>query len=148
MDSTINVFLTGMPIIWFGIFDWEHPKEDFLSHPSYFKIGLKNRCFNSFLFWRWYFYATWQSILIFWLTFKTFEISIGIHKIETDKDKEYTLVSTETMRLNGVFIVESICILANLKVFVATNRHNFFSFFWIIGSIGAFYVQFYCESNI
>ena len=78
MDATINVFLTGLPIIWYGIFDWQYSKEELLSNHNLYKIGLKNKCLNNCLYWRWYIYATWQSIMLYWLSFETFNQSIGI----------------------------------------------------------------------
>lgn len=54
-----NVLFTGMPVCWFCTFDWQHTKEQLLSNPFYYRIGLKNQCFNSFNFIRWYFYAAW-----------------------------------------------------------------------------------------
>ena len=57
--QTYNVIFTGMPICWFAVFDWQFKKKVFLENPSLYKIGLKNRCFNNFVFWRWYFYAIW-----------------------------------------------------------------------------------------
>mmetsp|Transcript_11553 Transcript_11553/g.17428 ORF Transcript_11553/g.17428 Transcript_11553/m.17428 type:complete len:122 (+) Transcript_11553:2951-3316(+) len=67
-----NVFFTGMPICWFCTFDWQFTKEKFLAEPHLYRIGLKNQCFNSFIFWRWYFYAVWQSAAILFLSFMTF----------------------------------------------------------------------------
>ena len=68
-----NCIFTGMPVIWFSTFDWEHPKEKLLSDPYLYKIGLKNYCFNKFMFARWLFYAVWQSAMILMLSFYTLE---------------------------------------------------------------------------
>ena len=48
-----------MPVCWFCTFDWQYTKEKLLSDPYLYRIGLKNQCFNSFIFWRWYLYAVW-----------------------------------------------------------------------------------------
>jgi phospholipid-transporting ATPase len=64
-----NVIFTGMPIIWFAVFDWEYPKEEFMKHPRHYKIGLENIFFNSYVFWRWFFYAVWQGSLLLFLSF-------------------------------------------------------------------------------
>ena len=57
--QTYNVVFTGLPVCWYAMFDWQYSKQEFLDNPYLYKIGLKNKCFNSFIFWRWYFYATW-----------------------------------------------------------------------------------------
>ena len=140
MDATINVFLTGLPIIWYGIFDWQYSKEELLTNYNLYKIGLKNKCLNGFLYWRWYIYATWQSIMLYWLSFETFNKSIGITYNIVNGQIEVIKVQTGSMRLCGVFIVETLCFLVNLKVFVSTYRHNFLTVLWTFGSIGVFYL--------
>lgn len=54
-----NVAFTGLPIIWFAIFDWEYSKKTFLKKPKLYRIGMEDVCFNAFVFWRWFFYAVW-----------------------------------------------------------------------------------------
>lgn len=79
MYQTFNVFMTGCPIIWYCTFDWQHTKEFLLNDPSCYKLGLKNKCFNKFNFWRWYFYAIWQSAIILFLAFNTLEDSVSTY---------------------------------------------------------------------
>lgn len=78
--QTYNLVFTGMPICWFAVFDWQYKKEVFLADPSLYKIGLKNKCFSRFIFWRWYLYATWQSfaIMLFSLEVLDYTTSFGI----------------------------------------------------------------------
>lgn len=38
-----NVFFTGAPIMWFGMMDFEHEKEEFMKKPKYYSIGLKGK---------------------------------------------------------------------------------------------------------
>jgi phospholipid-transporting ATPase len=38
-----NVFFTGAPIMWYGIFDFEYPKEEFLKKHKYYKIGFNGK---------------------------------------------------------------------------------------------------------
>ena len=59
MYQSFNVFYTGVPVVWFAVYDWEFSKQIFLDNPHLYKIGPKNKCFSSFIFARWYFYATW-----------------------------------------------------------------------------------------
>jgi len=59
MLNLYNVVFTAIPVIWFCVFDWEHPKEHLLEHPKLYKIGLNNVFFNTNAFWRWFGYAVW-----------------------------------------------------------------------------------------
>jgi hypothetical protein len=47
---------------------------------------------------------------------------------------------------NGVFILQTIVLLVNVKIFLATNIHTAWTLFWNIGSVAWFYVFFYVES--
>lgn len=40
MYNFFNVFFTGLPIIWYGVFDWQFEKETLLVEPAYYKLGL------------------------------------------------------------------------------------------------------------
>lgn len=68
-----NITFTSLPIMWFAIFDWEHSKEEFLKTPKYYRIGLDDVYFNKYVFWRWFFYAIWQGILLMAISFVTLD---------------------------------------------------------------------------
>jgi hypothetical protein len=38
-----NILFTAFPIMWFAIFDSEHPRDVFLENPGLYKIGLKSK---------------------------------------------------------------------------------------------------------
>ena len=67
-----NLAYTAIPIIWFAVFDWEHPKETFLREPRMYKIGLNDVFFDYAAFWRWFIYGVWQGILLTILVMFTF----------------------------------------------------------------------------
>jgi hypothetical protein len=52
-----------------------------------------------------------------------------------------------SLMFNGVLILQTIVLLANVKIFLATNIHTAWSLFWTIGSMAWFYVFFYAESE-
>jgi len=52
-----NIFFTSIPIMWFGIFDFEFAKKQFLDNYNHYKIGFQDEEFNKFVFWRWITYA-------------------------------------------------------------------------------------------
>lgn len=78
--------------------------------------------------------------MLYWLSFETFNESIGITYKIVNGSIDDIKVQTGSMRLCGVFIVETLCVLVNLKVFVSTYRHNFLTVLWTFGSIGVFYL--------
>jgi hypothetical protein len=57
--SAYNVCFTALPIIWFTTWDKEYSSEVLLSKPNLYRIGLDNVYFSKWVFWRWFFYATW-----------------------------------------------------------------------------------------
>ena len=65
-----NLMFTGVPIMWFACYDWEYSKETLLSRPKLYRIGIEDVYFNRTVFWRWFFYAVWQSVLITILSFE------------------------------------------------------------------------------
>lgn len=59
-----NTLMTGLPVGWLAVYDWQYSKQELLNNPAHYKIGLKNKCFSPWIFWRWWFYAIWQSFFI------------------------------------------------------------------------------------
>jgi len=68
-----NIVFTGLPIIWYAVFDWEASKETFLTRPHLYRIGLEDVYFNTFEFWRIFFYAVFQGTLLMLLSFVTLD---------------------------------------------------------------------------
>jgi magnesium-transporting ATPase (P-type) len=64
---------TALPIIWFAVFDWEFSKQEFLNNPKLYRVGLDDVFFNKWVFWRWFFYAVWQGILLMEISFYTLD---------------------------------------------------------------------------
>jgi len=135
---------TAMPICWFATFDWQHTKVELMSHPELYEIGLKDKCFNAFVFWESYFMAIIQGGLLLFLTFYTLDDSAGQalqFDISSNVDKETVL--SGGMIINGVFIFQAIIVIVNIKIMIATNTYSFLSFFWQFGSILLFYISFF-----
>ena len=66
-----NVVFTCLPIIWFATYDWEHNKHMLLKRPNLYWIGINDVYFNSYVFWRWFFYGVGQSSMIMIICFWT-----------------------------------------------------------------------------
>jgi magnesium-transporting ATPase (P-type) len=68
-----NMFFTGMPIMWWGIMDFEFPRKEYTQNVKLYKIGFNDEHFNKWVFWRWIFYGIWQGALIFYVAFDSME---------------------------------------------------------------------------
>jgi hypothetical protein len=98
---------------------------------------------------RWYFYAVWQSCVILFLTFYSFgesnNFSNDLNFLNLDPNIESYMM--DSLEMSGVFIIQAMCILANIKIFLSTHTHTWFSLLWQFGSIMWFYVLFFAQSN-
>ena len=50
---------TAFPIGWYSCFDYEYTKDVLLRRPFLYKIGMENKYFNKYVFWRWCTFALW-----------------------------------------------------------------------------------------
>lgn len=64
MYQCYNIAFTAFPIIWFGVFDFQCDKKDFLQNPSLYKLGLENQCFNKPTFYKWILKGIIQAAVI------------------------------------------------------------------------------------
>ena len=79
-----------------------------------------------------------------WLTFFTFDEASGeIVWIAENGDKSVGGTISGSINLNGVFIFQAIVCLVNLKILIKMNHYDCLGVFWILGSIGLFYICFY-----
>lgn len=56
---SFNTIYTSLPVIWFATMDLEYPKAVHVRTPRLYRIGMDDRDFNDWVFWRWIFYAIW-----------------------------------------------------------------------------------------
>lgn len=131
MYQCYNVLFTGLPVVWYCTFDFEHTKEKFMSEPLLYKIGLRNYCFNKFQFFRWYFYGVWQCALILFLTFRTFE--------ETSDTYRNNYVSGSLI-LDGNFMLMTFVYLVTVKIFISTNTHYVIGTFCYLFGVFLFFI--------
>lgn len=64
-----------MPICWFAVFDWEFEKDYLIKNPKTFELGLYDKCFNAFEFWKSYVMAATEGLLLVLITFDTVKFS-------------------------------------------------------------------------
>jgi magnesium-transporting ATPase (P-type) len=108
-----NVVFTSWPIIWYAVMDWEHSKEDLLNDPKHYKIGLQDKYFNTYAFFKWFAFALWQGTLLLIVCF--FSVSAA--------DGEG---HSSSMFESGLFIFNSVCIVANAKVLSMSRQKSIF----------------------
>ena len=122
---------TGLPVGWFAIFDWQFSKQELLDNPQLYKIGLKNRCFSPFIFWRWWFYATWQSLflLLAALIYIDASMSYGYSIVQAffNQSNQSRGVVQSSVWTDGTFILQAIIALVTVKIIVSTSTHTFWS---------------------
>lgn len=104
-----NVIFTGLPVIWFAVFDWEFDKAQLMRQPKLYKIGLEDVFFNAWVFWRWFFYAVWQGTLLCFLTFETLDSSLASKT-----------GSVGCLQNDGNFVFMTIVSVVNMKVLVCS----------------------------
>jgi magnesium-transporting ATPase (P-type) len=100
-----------------------------LDNPKEYKIGLENIFFNSWVFWRWFFYGLWQGTLLVILTFYTMNSSVtnsgtAIGCLETD----------------GQFVFSAIVIVVNLKVLVSSYEFTVLSILTALFGIVSYFI--------
>ena len=59
----------------FALFDQDRTKEELMSKPKLYKIGLRNQCFSTGIFWRWIIYGFTLSAFVYFISFITFNES-------------------------------------------------------------------------
>ncbi len=86
--------------------------------------------FNRWVFWRWMFYATWQSCIVLFLCF---------YSMDMTSDDDGMLGS---LYVDGQYVYLAVVTLVNIKILTSTNNHNVFSFVLVFASVFT-YVVFY-----
>lgn len=119
----------------FALFDQEHDKSTLMSRAKLYKIGLKNLCFSTWIFWRWILYGFTLSALVFFISFITFNESPSTES-----------GNTGDLWIQGVFAYGSVVILANMTILSGQSSHTVYSALLSLASVGAFFVLFWLFS--
>ena len=126
--SAYNVLYTAVPIIWFTTWDKEYDRKVLLNHPRLYRIGLENTHFNKWVFWRWFFYATWQGILMVLIVFSTL----------TSLSPSY-YGHQGSMQMAGSFVMTCIVIVANIKLLISSFEMTFWLYLLVLISIVVYF---------
>mmetsp|Transcript_18570 Transcript_18570/g.13327 ORF Transcript_18570/g.13327 Transcript_18570/m.13327 type:complete len:279 (-) Transcript_18570:533-1369(-) len=131
-----NVTFTGLPIIWYAVFDLEHDRETLLSKPRLYRIGIKDVHFNSYVFMRWFGYACWQGTLLLFLAF------YELDSLPQNDGKIGGLL------VDGGYVFTVVVVLVNVKILVSSYIFNGWENFFIWGSVLCYYLFFWAVSAI
>jgi len=131
-----NISFTGLPIIWFAVFDLEHTRETLLSKPKHYRIGIQDVHFNSYVFWRWFGYGCWQGVLLLFLAF---------YELDSAPSQDGKVGG---LLVDGGYVFTVVVVLVNFKVLVSSYLFEGWSLFLIFGSIIVYYLSFWGVSSV
>ena len=123
-----NVFYSIFPIFYFSIFDREYESDFLLKNPNYYIQGMKNQCFNIFIFIKYIIIGFFEGILLMISSFIFFYYN---------DDKGYNLNNLYSF---GTVIFSGIIITVNLKVLLNSKIIDIFIITLIFLSIFSFYI--------
>ena len=128
LHQLYNVFYSIFPIFYYSIFDREYESEILLKNPNYYIQGMKNQCFNIFIFIKYIIFGFIEGLLLVISSFIFFY---------NYNDKGYNLNNLYSF---GTVIFSGIIITVNLKVLLNSKIIDIFIMTLIIFSILSFYL--------
>jgi magnesium-transporting ATPase (P-type) len=129
-----NIFFTGIPILYFAIFDFEFEKEEFETNHKLYSIGFKNLHFSKGVFWSWIIYGIWQGAFAFYTSFSILGSPSSNGMIPS------------SVSVDGQLTYFGIVALVNFKILWSTNNYTGFSYILTLGSIATFLAFFWVIS--
>lgn len=126
LDTLYNILFTAYPIGWFATYDKQMSYDLLESNPKLYQMGMHNKRFNIYVFWRWYIYAAIAGFLIYFMNTTLLSWIINDHLQMMDL---WTI---------GISMYSCIVLVVNLRIMIETNTHNCFSIFLLIFSISSF----------
>jgi magnesium-transporting ATPase (P-type) len=136
LDTMYNIIFTAYPIGWFATYDKETNYDKLESKPKLYEIGMYNERFNTYVFWRWYFYAAAAGLLIFWINTSVMPYILN---------EEFLLMD---LWATGSSIYTCIVFVVNLKIMISTNTHNIFSVILLFFSMSSYIIILWISSRI
>lgn len=128
MYQMYNIAFTGVPILWFGVFDFQYAKKEFLTKTGLYRIGIKNLCFSNKVFYGWMLKGLIQGLIIMYISvygFETLDLPNG---------------QQGGVWFSGENTLLTVILIANVQLFTSTNSHTFVSFIFNFLSTCSFFV--------
>ena len=130
-----NIAFSVLPILWFGIYDSERTKSVSMSNAKFYS-SVNTNLYNNLNFWKWIFNGIFQGLAVFIFVFFSNNTYANNNSGEIQDFKSM-----------GMMTYSIVVIIVNLKVFQMTSVHGFVSIFFLIISIGSFYVLTYLMAD-
>ena len=107
-----------------------------IRRPRLYKIGLENVYFTKWVFWRWVFYAFWQSSLILFLAYYTLD------SMSPDENGYFGGIW-----MGGEFVFGAVVIVSNMKIFISSYLISGMNIFLCFGSTLTYVLSFWLISH-
>ena len=128
LHQLYNVIYSIFPIFYFSIFDREYESDFLVKNPRFYIQGIRNECFNLFMFYRYLIMGFIEGFILLFSGFVTFYFN---NKEGYNINNLYSI---------GNVVFSGIIIIVNLKVLLNSKIIDFFLIFLIIFSIVSFYI--------
>ena len=128
LHQLYNVIYSIFPIFYFSIFDREYDSDFLVKNPSFYIQGIRNECFNLFMFYRYLIMGFIEGFILLFSGFVTFYFN------NKEGYNINNLYSIGNVAFSGIIII------VNLKVLFNSKIIDFFLIFLIIFSIVSFYI--------
>ena len=109
-----NITMTSLPIMWFGLFDFEFFKDRFMNNPSLYKLGIDSKCFSIKIFIGYLFYAIFHGLIIYLICMICL---LQPNNSFTPDGKEFSFWESG-------HLVYGVCVIA-ANFLILTRTHNF-----------------------
>ena len=128
LHQLYNVIYSIFPIFYFSIFDREYESEFLVKNPDNYIQGIKDECFNIFIFYRYIIIGFVEGFILLYTSFITYHFN-----------------NSEGYNLNNLYsfgnvVFSGIIIIVNLKVLCNAKIIDIFLILLIIFSISSFYI--------
>jgi phospholipid-transporting ATPase len=130
-----NILFSVLPILWFGIYDSERTTTVAMSNAKFY-TSMNKQLYSNWNFWRWIFQGILQGLAIFIFVFSSNNIYANNNSGEIQDFKS-----------SGMMTYSLVVIIVNLKVFQLTSVHGAVSLFFLVFSIGSYYILTFLMSN-
>ena len=123
-----NILYSSLPIIIYGIIDQEY-KDDVLveNKLNYYLQGIEKKLFNTKVFWSWFTFGTYVSVVLTFLCFSFMGSTFA-----NDRGLTFNFWETST-EVYGLVVMTS-----NVQILTLSNTYNALNILCVFGSVGVF----------
>ena len=127
-----------MPILIYAVIDREHKDTVLIENKlNYYAQGIEKKLFNTKIFWSWFFYGSYVSVILAYFSFYCLELNF-----QNDQGLTFNFWETSTTMYSLVVIT------TNIQIAIFSNTYNFLSFFCLYASIGLYPLTLLVYTNV